>query len=183
MSDTMISFGTPSAPFPHDITIGNRRKVTSDGKVLRCYKYFRWFFPRNQELPEGRSWLSAKQWVEYVMLHSRGWARAGIWMPEAPSADEADFIFRYVEPPLRCGAEENATGCSSGGLVELINTNIGTIGVNEWYARGVLHEGLHEMYSAKHDGDGVMRVDGSNRAIRWPTDNDILAVRRKAGLA
>ncbi len=176
MSDTMLSFGEPSAPFPHRLAFGNRRKVTTDGKVLRCQRYFRWFFPRNQELPEGTSWLQAHDWVEYVMMHSLSWARAGIWMPEAPSAESADFVFRYVEPPLRCGSELNAIGCSTGGLVRLINTHIGIPLLNEWYARGVLHEAAHEAFSAKHDGDGVM---GGPPTVRWPSDNDIFAVRQR----
>jgi hypothetical protein len=97
-------------------------------------------------------------------------------MPEAPNALSADFVFRYVNPPLRCGAEPNAIGCSTGGLVRIINTHIGEVGGNEWYSRGVLHEAAHEAFTARHDGDGVM---GGPPSVRWPSDNDIIAVRQR----
>lgn len=176
MSDTHISFNQ-HPPLPV-LRLGNRRKTTSDGKVLKCSRYYLWWFPPDQDLPRDKTWQEAHDWVKWVFEHSLGWARAGVWFGEAKTPGDAHFVFRYVDPPLTCGGVRNAVGCSRGGLVEIINTHIGdpTVGGNIWYSRGVLHEGLHEV-GAKHDGDGVMRVDGSNTEIRWPTDNDIEALR------
>jgi hypothetical protein len=182
MSDTMLTFG-PGGPkgttggLPK-LRLGNRKKLTSDGKEVKCRRYYLWYFTPRQELPAGTSWEEAHDWVKWVFQHSMGWSRAGVWFGEARTPAEAHFIFQYVDGPLRCGSVRDATACSSGGLVKYINTNIGSPS-NTWYSRGVLHEGAHEAFNAKHDGDGIMRVDGSNREIRWPTANDILAVRRK----
>jgi hypothetical protein len=180
MSDTMLTFG-PGGPkgttggLPK-LRLGNRRKHTSDGKIVKCRRYYLWYFPPRQNLPIGTSWEEAHDWVKWVFQHSMGWSRAGVWFGEAKRPIDAHFIFKYVSPPLRCGSEPNAIGCSSGGLVELVNTNIGDPNGNTWYSRGVLHEGAHEAFNAKHDGDGVM---GGPPSVRWPSDNDILAVRRK----
>lgn len=182
MSDTMLSFGPGG---PRGIAGGlptlapdNRKKRTSDGKGIECQRYYLWYMPPDQELPRGVTYQEAHDWVKWVLQHSKGWARAGVWFGEATKPLFAHFLFMYVDPPVRCGSVARATACSSGGLIRYSNTNIGDPNGNTWYSRGVLHEAAHEAFNAKHDGDGIMRVDGSNVGIRWPTDNDIAAVRR-----
>lgn len=185
MSETILSFGPggpkgTSGPLPK-LAQNNLTQLTSDGKKVRCSRYYLWYFPPKQELPAspGMTWQHAHDWVKWVFQHSKGWAKAGVWFGEAHKPEQAHFIFAYVDPPLRCGSVSGAVGCSTGGLIRLLNTNIGDPDGNTWYSRGVLHEGAHEAFNAKHDGDGIMRIDGSNRSIRWPTDNDISAVRRR----
>jgi hypothetical protein len=183
MSLEMLTFG-PGGPkgvtggLPK-LRLGNKTKRTSDGKVVSCKRYYLWYFAPKQELPLSRSWQQAHDWVKWVFQHSMGWSRASVWFGEARTPAEAHFIFQYVDPPLRCGGEDHAIGCSSGGLVRIVNTNIGTPVVAPWFSRGVLHEGAHEAFNARHDGDGIMRIDGSNSQLRWPSSNDILAVYNK----
>lgn len=183
MSDTMMSFGPGGpkglpGPLPR-IQPDGVTKITSDGKKIHCGRFYCYHFAAKQQLPSTKTHKQAQDWVRWVFQHSLSWARAGVWFEEVEFPRQAHFIFIYDDPPIRCGMVRDATACSSGGLVKYANTNIGDPAGNTWFSRGVLHEGAHEAFNARHDGNGVMRVDGSNVGIRWPTDNDILAVRRK----
>ncbi len=155
-------------------------RTTSDGESVTTHWRYGWYVPDEQ--PERDL---VRRWVAWVLQHSQGWARAGVWMFETRKRQNARCVIRYI-PDVQCAGVAGAVGCAQHGEgpdgQALVSLEIGLVASptdprGRW--KGLLHELAHDAFWATHGPPGTpySGVMGNSDAGIWPTESDIDSVQ------